>query len=391
MKVVIAPDKFKGCLPARDVAAAMTEGARRADPNIVIDEVPMADGGEGTVEALVAATGGRLVTVRVTGPLPEMKVDATFGLPGDGRMAVIEMAAASGLHLLRPEQYDPERTTTYGTGELILAASDAGAEQVILGIGGSATVDGGLGCAQACGVRFEMSDGTVRTTETTPLSGGDVALVRKAQPSLALAVLELVNSGSIRVACDVDNPLFGPRGAAQVFGPQKGASPQQVVKLDDALKRLAQLVGAEDVASLPGAGAAGGMGFGLVRFLRARLQPGFKIVAEAVKLRERIATADLVLTGEGRLDASSLGGKTAVGVARLCKEAGVPCVALVGAIGEGADRALSEGISAYASICDRPMTLEESMLDAPRLLASAAEGVVRLFKAARGGGKTISE
>ena len=371
MRIVVAPDKFKGCLAAREVAAAIAAGIRRADPSAVIGQIAMADGGEGTVDALVAATGGRFVTRTVTGPLPGTRVNATYGMLGDGRTAVIEMAAASGLALLRPEERNPERTTTYGTGELILSA---GAERIILGIGGSATTDGGLGCAQACGVRFEMSDGTIRTTGQAPLTGGDLANVRRT------VIARSVIGGAIRVACDVDNPLYGPRGAARVFGPQKGATPEQVERLDAALERLASIVDAREVASVAGAGAAGGLGFGLMAFLKARLDGGFAIVAEAVGLRERLAGADLVITGEGRLDASSLGGKTAVGVGRVCRELGVPCVALVGGVGGGADRALAEGLSAYFSVCDRPMTLDESMRNARELIARAAENVIRTMR-----------
>lgn len=380
MKVVVAPDKFKGCLSASDVAAAIAGGIAAVDPGIEVVQIPMADGGEGTVDALVAATGGRLITRTVTGPLPEMRVEATFGMLGDGETAVIEMAAASGLALLRPEQYDPERTTTYGTGELIMAAAGEGATRIILGIGGSATTDGGLGCAQACGVDFEMPDGTVRQLGSRPLTGGDVANVKRVLPSIGLMVLQLVDEHAIRVACDVDNPLFGPRGAARVFGPQKGATAVEVERLDAALERLASVAGARDIAVVAGAGAAGGLGFGMMAFLKARLDGGFAIVAEAVRLRERLAGADMVITGEGRLDASSLGGKTAVGVARVCRELGVPCVGLVGGVGEGAERAVAEGLSAYFSICDGPMTLAESMRDARELLGRAAANVIRLMR-----------
>jgi glycerate kinase len=223
-----------------------------------------------------------------------------------------------------------------------------------------------------------MTDGTVRQMGGRPLTGGDVANVRRVLPTIGLAVAELVDERAIQVACDVDNPLFGPRGAARVFGPQKGATAAQVEQLDAALERLASVAGAREVASVGGAGAAGGLGFGMMAFLKARLDGGFAIVAEAVRLRERLAGADLVITGEGRLDASSLGGKTAVGVARVCRELGVPCVALVGAVGEGAERAVEEGLTAYFSICDRPMTTEQAMRDARELLARAAGNIVRL-------------
>jgi glycerate kinase len=269
-------------------------------------------------------------------------------------------------------------TTTYGTGELIIASSDEGASRIILGIGGSATTDGGLGCAQACGIGFEMTDGSVRSTGDRPLTGADVGKVGRVLPSIGLAVARLVDGRAIRVACDVDNTLYGPRGAARVFGPQKGATGEQVELLDAALERLASVAHARDIAGTRGAGAAGGLGFGLMAFLKAHVQGGFELVSEAVRLRHRLAGADLVITGEGRLDASSLGGKTAVGVARLCRDARVPCVALVGGVGEGAEGSLDEGLSAYFSICDRPMSLDEAVRDAGELLARAATNVVRL-------------
>ncbi|HEY7119325.1 MAG TPA: glycerate kinase [Tepidisphaeraceae bacterium] len=370
MKVVIAPDKFKGSLPARDVAAAIARGIARADPRILVEQIPMADGGEGTVDALVAATGGRLITRRVTGPRPEMKVEATFGLLGDGTTAVIEMAAASGLHLLRADQQDPMATTTYGTGELLLAAREVGARRIILGIGGSATTDGGLGCAHACGAPVLMRCGG---EATTPITGRDmVERVDRVAPGRSLDGIEIV------VASDVINPLFGPDGAARIFGPQKGATSEQVEALDRGLRDLAERQGALEVANRPGAGAAGGLGFGMMAYLGATLRPGFEIVADAVRLRERLAGADLVITGEGRLDESSLGGKTAIGVARLCRDLRLPCVALVGSVGEGAERTIAQGLTAYFSICDGPMTLEDAMRCAAMMLERTAAHVIRL-------------
>jgi glycerate 2-kinase len=373
MKIVVAPDKFKGSLRATDVAAAIARGIAGVDPAIVVEQVPLADGGEGTVDALVEATDGRLITRRVTGPRPEMKVDAAFGILGDGTTAVIEMAAASGLHLLRPDQYDPTATTTFGTGELLLAAKEAGAKRIILGIGGSATTDGGLGCAQACGASILLRGG--RGEATTPVTGRDlVERVDRIAPGRLLDGVEIV------VASDVTNPLFGPDGAARVFGPQKGATPEQVDALDRGLCELATRQGATEIAHRPGAGAAGGLGFAMMAFFGATLRPGFEIVAQAVQLRERLAGADLVITGEGRLDESSLGGKTAIGVARVCRELGVPCVALVGSIGDGAERTTAEGLTAYFSICDGPITIEESMRCAAVLLERTAANVIRLSR-----------
>jgi glycerate kinase len=385
MRVLIAPDKFKACLTAPSVAAAIAAGVRAADPSADVLEIPMADGGEGTVDALVAATGGRTVTTRVTGPLPGMSVDAAWGMLGGDAAAgaaVIEMAAASGLALLRRDQYDPLKTSTFGTGELIMAAVARGAKRIILGIGGSATTDGGVGCAQACGLRIGLQTPAHGTAgpPATPLTGADLPRVISVQPPSPGHPLSGVQ---ILVASDVTNPLCGPAGAAAVFGPQKGASPDTVRWLDRALDDLATRTGQQRAAHTPGAGAAGGLGFGLLAFFGATLRSGFDVIAEAVRLREKLVTADLVFTGEGRLDASSLHGKTAVGVARLCKELGVPCVALAGAIGDGADAARDEGLTAYFSVADRPMTLEESTRDAARLLAQAAANVKRLFRAAR--------
>ena len=375
MRIVIASDKFKGCLPAREVAAAIARGIARADAAIEIERIPMADGGEGTVEALVAATGGRLITRRVTGPLAAMKVDAVFGILGDGETAVIEMAAASGLHLLQAEQYDPMKTTTFGTGELLVAAAELGVKRIILGIGGSATNDGGIGCAQACGVRFEVDRGVTVDASDRPLTGGECA---HADPSIEPDNLPARGLRGVEtlVACDVDNPLIGPRGAARVFGPQKGASTEQVEQLDRGLEHLSMRIPwGFELREKPGAGAAGGGGFGMLAFFGAKLRPGFEIVAEAAQLAQRLGGADLCITGEGRLDASSMGGKTAIGVARVCKKLNVPCVALVGSIGEGAEEALREGLTAYHSIGEG-ISLEESMRDAARLLAKAAGELV---------------
>lgn len=375
MRIVIAPDKFKGSLPAREVAAAIAQGIASANSSIEIEQIPMADGGEGTVEALVAATGGRLITRRVTGPLPDMKVDADFGILGDGETAVIEMAAASGLHLLTPDQYDPMKTTTFGTGELLVAAAAMGMKRIILGIGGSATTDGGIGCAQACGVKFEIDRGVSVDETDRPLTGAEVEYADPSKEPDNLPA-RLLRGVRIDVACDVDHPLIGPRGAARVFGPQKGATAEQVEQLERALEHLSMLVPwGCDLREKPGAGAAGGLGFGMMAFFGAKLRPGFQIVADAVKLEERLNGADLCITGEGRLDASSMGGKTAIGVARICKRLGVRCVAMVGSVGEGAEEALAEGVSAYRAIGEG-RSLEESMREARGLLAKAAAKLV---------------
>jgi glycerate 2-kinase len=367
MKIVVAPDKFKGCLSADEVARAIGRGL---EPMGEIDLCPIADGGEGTVAALVAATNGRFETRTVTGPRPDMRVDATFGFLGDRETAVIEMAAASGLALLPPEDRDPMRTTTYGTGELLLAAARLGAKQIILGIGGSASVDGGIGAAQAVGQPVIL-DGEGPADIHEPLVGEDlrrVVLIKHARGS----PLDRVK---ITVACDVTNPLFGDNGAARIFGPQKGATPEQVRELDALLKQLASRCGRLAEAESPGAGAAGGLGFAMLAFFNATLRPGFDIVADAVRLRERLHGADLCITGEGRLDASSLGGKAAVGVARICRQLNIPCVAIVGSVDDADPAARREFDALFSKILPLhrpPMTLDDAIANASALIQSRA-------------------
>ncbi len=378
MNVVIAPDKFKGCLTAAEVSQAIARGLKAVDPTLSINECPMADGGEGTVAALVSATGGTFITCRVTGPLADMKVDATFGLLGDGTTAVLEMSSASGLALIKPEDRNPLNTTTFGTGELINAAIAHGAKKIILGIGGSATVDGGIGCAQACGHTIILEDGEP-VSPTEPLVGADVQRVVLIKRHRG----ERTDGVPIVVACDVENTLYGPNGAAAIYGPQKGATPMHVQQLDAALRQLSARLNQVALADVPGAGAAGGLGFGMMAYFGATLSRGVEIVIDATKLRDRLRSADLCLTGEGRLDAQSANGKTTVGVARLCREMGVPCIALAGSIGAGAERVLDEGMTAYFGICDQPMTLDEAMRNAPNLIASTASNILRTCRSRR--------
>jgi glycerate kinase len=301
----------------------------------------MADGGEGTVDALVNATGGRFITRRVTGPLPQMRVEATFGLIHQDTIAVIEMAAASGLALLAPSQYDPLAATTFGTGELLLEASKLGVHHIILGIGGSATTDGGVGCAQAC-------------------------------PKSALAGIQ------ITVACDVNNPLYGPDGAAHVFAPQKGATPAMVEQLDQRLRRLADELDAHDLARVPGAGAAGGLGFGMIAFYAATLRPGIDLLIDATNLRQRLRSADFCITGEGRFDRQTAAGKVVAGVARECRSVGVRCIAVVGSMADGSDEVAREiGLSRIVPLVRDGVTVEQAMRDAREQIARATIDVVR--------------
>jgi len=373
LKLVIAPDSFKECLPAEAVAEAMADGARAAAPDADIVCIPMADGGEGTVRALVAATRGRLHTATVTGPLGE-PVDAEFGILGDGKTAVIEMAAASGLPLVPPGRRDPASTTTLGTGELIAAALDLGVEHLILGIGGSATVDGGAGMAQALGARLLDAHGK-------PLAPGGGALAHLARIDIS-SMDPRLREVTCDVACDVANTLLGPEGAARVYGPQKGATPAMVEALEAGLRRLADVVERDlgaDVRDVPGAGAAGGLGAGLMAFLGARLRPGVELVIEAVRLGEKLAGADLALVGEGRMDEQTAYGKVPVGVARVARGRGVPVIAIVGSLAPGYEAVHDQGIAACFSILAGPATLDDAIAEAPALLRQATAEVVRLF------------
>ena len=377
MRVVIAPDKFKGSLTALEAAEAMARGLSRVDPSAEIDRVPMADGGEGTVVALVAATGGSYRTVTVTGPLGDPVV-ASFGLLGDGRTAVLEMASASGLWLVPPALRDPLRATTRGTGQLLLAALKAGARRVIVGIGGSATNDGGAGLGQALGFRLLDTHGR----ELEP-GGGELDRLARIERTDQVAVL---GSATIAVACDVTNPLCGPRGASALYGPQKGATPEMVERLDRNLGHFADIVARDlDVAvrHIPGSGAAGGLGGGLVAFAGGRLEGGVNLVIEAVNLRERLHAADLCLTGEGALDGQSAFGKTAVGVARLAHSLRCPTLAIAGSIGPGAEAVLEQGVDAYFSICPGPVPIDEAIERASELLENATAQAVRAFLAGR--------
>ncbi len=375
MRVVIAPDKFKGSLTALQAAAAMARGVARALPRASIDQVPMADGGEGTTQALVAATGGSIREAQVTGPLGEPVV-ACFGLLGEGHTAVIEMAAASGLVLVPAERRNPLITTTRGTGELLLAAIAAGARRVVVGIGGSATNDGGAGFGQSLG--FCLLDDAGRDLEG---GGGNLGRLARIDPAGRRREL---NDVEIAVACDVSNPLCGPEGASAVYGPQKGASPETVEALDHNLAHFAAIVERDlgvAIKDQPGSGAAGGLGGGLVAFAAGKLEPGIDLIIDAVKLAERLENADLCLTAEGAIDAQSAFGKTAVGVAKLARSLGCPVLALAGSIGPGAEAVLDYGIDAYFSICSGPISLDHAIDQAGTLLERATEQAVRGFLA----------
>jgi glycerate kinase len=380
MKILLAPDSFKGSLSAEQVCRALQVGVMRVLPDANCVALPLADGGEGTTAALVAASGGRLLRHWVSGPLPGgPKVEACFGLLAGGQTAVIEMAAASGLPLLPPEQRDPRHTTTYGTGELVAAALASGARHLIIGVGGSASHDLGTGLAQALGVRFHRSDGSLIEQVMTGAALSEVASVDLGSLLPALA------GCSLALAADVDNPLLGPHGAAAVYGPQKGATAAIVAELEAG---TATAIGPIEAACgrslrhLPRAGAAGGLGAALIGLMGATPGSGIDLVLEACAFETHLAGASLVLSGEGRLDGQTLRGKTIAAVARRCSQAGVPLVVIAGALGEGTEALYALGVTSMVSLVPGPMTLEAAMAASPALIADAAERVLRLFLAA---------
>ena len=376
MKIIIAPDSFKDSLSAEGVAQAIAEGLAQVWPDAQLVQCPMADGGEGTVDSVLAACNGELRHHTVRGPLGAA-VDAHWGWLADSHTAIIEMAEASGLQLVPPGQRDACKTTTYGTGELIRAALDAGAQRIILAIGGSATNDGGAGAMQALGVQLLDS-------ERQPLPAGGLALARLAHISLEQLDPRLAQV-RFEIAADVNNPLCGPHGASSIFGPQKGASPEQVAHLDAALEHFADhcaQVLPKDVRDEPGSGAAGGLGFAAKAFLAAQFRPGVEVVAELVGLDEAVRGADLVITGEGRFDAQTLRGKTPFGVARIARRHGVPVVVIAGTLGDGYEQMYAHGVDAAFALPSGPMSLEQACHEAPRLLRERASDVARVWRLA---------
>ena len=376
-KIVIAPQGFKGSLTALEIARAIEEGLKRVLPDAHTVLVPVADGGDGTLQSLVDSSGGRTVTAMVTGPLGN-PVQAQWGALGDGVTAVIEMARASGLALLKREERDPLRATTRGTGDLIRAALDSGHRRFIIGIGGSATNDGGAGMAQALGARLLDAQGR-------DLPPGGAALARLDRINVSGLDRRLKESKFI-VACDVNNPLCGPTGASAIFGPQKGATPDMVKQLDAALAHYADVVQRDlgvDVRDRPGAGAAGGLGAGLMAFVSAELRAGVDIVLEAVGLAKKLEGADLVITGEGQIDRSTAFNKAPVGVARLAKQRGVPVIAIAGSLGEGYQQVHGLGIDAIFSLVSGPMSLDDAMGRTRELVAGVVEEALRAMAVAR--------
>jgi len=380
-RIVVAPSGFKESLDAEAVAAAIAAGVHRALPGCIVDEVPLVDGGEGSARTLAAATGGRIVEVRVTGPVGA-PVDSHIALLGGDSTgtAVVEMAAAAGLSLVPRDQRDPGATTSYGVGELILAALDEGAKRILVGCGDSGTCDGGAGALQALGAQVRDRLGAEVGRGGTALADVDSLDLRGLDPRLARL--------DIRVACNPHNVLTGPKGVARVFGPQKGATPEQVEVLDAAMARWAEVLRRDaavhlavlglDVATGMGTGASGGLGAGLAAGLGARLLPRFDVMLDHVDLDGLLAAADLVITAEGAVDFQTPHGKIPAEVARRAKQRGKPVLALAGSIGRGADDVYDVGIDAFASIMAVPMPLEQAVEEGARLLCDAAERAMRL-------------
>lgn len=374
MKIVLAPDSFKGSFSSLEVIEHLEEVARRHFSPLEVVKVPIADGGEGTVDALVTAAKGEYRTVEVMGPLPEMRVKAKYGII-HGKTAVIEMAQASGLPLIPTGKRDPLNATTYGTGELIRKALDEGIRDFIIGIGGSATNDGGIGAAQALGVKF------------LDRFGKEVGLGGKQLQHIEKIILDNIDprikESTITVICDVSNPLTGPHGATAVYGPQKGVTEKTFNILESGMKNYERLIKETtgmDMSKVPGSGAAGGLGAALVAFFGAVLKPGIDTILDYVRFEELIEGADLVITGEGRIDGQSLYGKVPVGIARRCKSKGVKVIAIVGGMGPGAQKVYDCGIASIMPIVNAPISLDEAIARSQELLKDAADRMFRFIK-----------
>ena len=375
-KILLVPDSFKGTLSSRQVCQVMAGQLRRFFPQAQVKSIPVADGGEGSVEAFLAAAGGERRTRTVTGPFGE-PVEAFYGILGDGRTAVIEMAACAGLPLAEG-RLNPERATTYGVGELLLAAKEAGCTKAILGLGGSCTNDGGVGAAAALGAKFTRADGAA----FIPTGGtlGEIAALDVSPVAQALQGMELT------AMCDIDNPLYGEAGAAAVFAPQKGADAAMVARLDAGLRHLGQVSArclGRDFSHLPGAGAAGGLGFGMAAFCGAQLRMGIDAVLDAVGFDSLLPGTDVVFTGEGKIDSQSARGKVVSGVAARCRKAGVPVVAVVGQIGQGFEEMYQQGLTAVFSINRAAQPFAESRFHAGENLVLTMENIARLLAAGR--------
>lgn len=375
-KFVLAPDSFKGSATASEVAKAMAEGVRRIFPDSEILEVPMADGGEGSTEAIVSATGGHFIYRTVQGPLGD-KVEARFGIHGDGETAVIEMATASGLELISEKERNPYKTTTYGTGELIRYSLDIGMKKIILCIGGSATNDGGVGMAQALGYQFKDKEG--REVKRGGIYLKDIVSIDKS------AIHPALMNCDILIASDVNNPLTGPEGASVIFGPQKGATPEMVKELDAALKNLDAVITKDlnkSVGDIPGAGAAGGLGAGLLAFTNATLKRGVDVIVDATNLKEKLADADYCFTGEGRIDGQTKYGKTPYGVLQAAKEVNdeMTVIAVCGSIGEGIEELYALGFDGIFGTIHDLVDQDDLKEKTTENITRVAEAIARVMK-----------
>jgi glycerate kinase len=377
-KIILIPDSFKGTMSSLEICSIMANSIRKFYPDAEIVSIPVADGGEGSVDAFLTACGGEKINAPVSGPFFE-KIQSFYGIIDDGKTAVIEMAAAAGLPLV-DGRLDPEKTTTFGVGELIKSALDRGVSKIIVGLGGSATNDGGAGMASALGasffdaggVSFTPTGGTLRNIARIDMSGIDPRLKR----------VRLVTM------CDIDNPLCGKTGAAHIFGPQKGADERMVARLDEGLSHLAEIAKhdlGKDAALMKGAGAAGGMGYGMKVFLDSEIQMGIETVLDTVNFDALARDADCVFTGEGKIDSQSLRGKVVIGIARRVKKAGTPLVAVVGDIGDGIDEAYDIGVSAVFSINRVAVDYKQARLRAKSDLALTMDNILRFTRLFRRG------
>lgn len=377
MNIIIAPDSFKECLSANEVAVAISNGVLKVIPDAQVHKIPISDGGEGLLNTLMPGSGGKFVEVAVKDPLMR-SIKATYGILEDKRTAVIEMALASGLELLKEHEKNPMLTSTYGTGQLIKDALDKGCTKLIIGIGGSATNDGGAGMARALGARFlnvkgeELKEGGGSLNELESIDLNDF--------DSRLSHCEVV------VACDVSNPLTGSNGASMVYGAQKGGNPEELNKLDENLAHFAEKIKTDlnkDIAEIPGAGAAGGIGAALLAFMQGKLVNGIGLVLETLRMEEYIKNADLVITGEGKIDGQTLHGKTIAGIAKMAKKYGVPVVVITGKIGEDIDPIYDMGVCGVYSIVNQPMDLHRAITEAPQLIQNSVKNIVGTIKCFR--------
>lgn len=373
MKIVIAPDSFKGSLTAKEAAESIENGIKKVLPDAETIKVPMADGGEGTVQSLVDCTKGELINIKVRDPLYRL-IDSYYGILGDGKTAVIEMAAASGLPLLTDAERDPMKTTTYGTGQLIKDALQRGCSEIIIGLGGSATNDGGTGMLQALGAKFTDVHGY-----EVGFGGENLSKIKHIDLT---KIDKRIKQCRFTAACDVENPLYGESGAAYVFAQQKGASEQEIGILDSNLKYYAGIIKEVlgiSVDTVKGAGAAGGLGAAVMAFLNADIKKGIDIVVDLTSLEDKLKDADLVITGEGMIDFQTAFGKTPFGVAQTAKKYNIPVIALAGGLGKNISSLYSKGIDSIFSIVNKPMSLQDSMLNSKELISDTIERVIRLI------------